>query len=192
MPIPPEVLLFFRFGRETYHLLISPGWSLPSTAYTSFSANFFKIGKSPPIGLKIIHRDYPNLFFPPENVQPASISRAVFWPKWKSCSFHSLFSNFFVVQFVFPKFCINYCCELSFEICRPLKSISKQCKSWGQTEWIMGNWKIENWLDKASIRLNWETMKRPIPRNFSTFRFLYDSRRHSRCQNASDYCLERK
>ena len=41
-----------------------------------------------------------------------------------------------------PKFCINNCCEMLLGDVHIPKSISQQ--TWGQTECIMGNWKIEN------------------------------------------------
>ena len=56
-----------------------------------------------------------------------------------------------------PKFCITYCLKMFLEKCNTPRSIKNNglCKIWGQTECIMGNWKIENraigWADRENL-----------------------------------------
>ena len=70
-------------------------------------------------------------------------------------------------MFLPPKFCINYCCEILLGGLHVPKSILQQLIVYakfgggggGQTECIMGNWKIENsessWMS-AALPLDYE------------------------------------
>ena len=69
-----------------------------------------------------------------------------------------------------PRFCINYCREMLLGTCTPPKehfTTIVYAKFGGQTECIMGNWKIENTLYYSAVnkfwsrRPHWESRRQP-------------------------------